>query len=207
MAAPPFFTILAARLLQFNCCFMINDGLKNTEEKVFQSLIDTYQRRLYGYIFTITHSHYAAEELSQEIFIKLWLCRDLLPQIDNPEGYIFTIAKNKTLNYLRKAANDSRLLRELQSHMEPDSNNAEERVITAEYDKLLQEALTMLSPQRRLVYTLSRRQGLNHEQIAGRLSLSRNTVKNHLVEALRFIRHYLGKRGIATVWLMPFLIG
>src|SRR5690606_16473059 len=142
-------------------------------DKTFQTLIETYQGRLYGYVLTITHSAYAAEELTQEIFLKLWLCRDLLGAVNDPDRYIFTIAKNKTLNYLRKAANNRKMLQELQHAMQPHSNNAEERVVSAEYDRLLQEALTLLSPQRRLVYNLSRSQGLNHEQIAGQLKLSR----------------------------------
>lgn len=161
----------------------------------FKRLFDSYRNRLYGYVLAITHSPYAAEELTQEIFIKLWLCRDILHQVDNLDAYIFTIARHKTLNHLRKAANDERLLKELQALGTTANNNVEERALTVEYDRLISDALTLLSPQRRLVYQLSRDKGLNHEEIAHHLRLSRHTVKNHMVEALRFIRQYLGQHG------------
>lgn len=176
-----------------------HDVIKDEE---FRHLFDAYRNRLYGYVLAIAHSKYVAEEITQEIFIKLWLCRDILHQVDNLEGYIFTIARNKTLNHLRKAANNVRLLRELQGLAAPENNNVEERSLVAEYDTLIRDALNQLSPQRRLVFQLSRYQGLNHEEIALELKLSRHTVKNHLVEALRFIRHYLGQHGASTIWIL-----
>ena len=137
----------------------------------FKCLFDNYKNRLYGYVLAITHSHYTAEEITQEIFIKLWLCRDILSQVDNLDGYIFTIARNKTLNHLRKAAYDVRLLKELQARASTGafSNNVEERAMVNEYDRLLQDALALLSPQRRLVYVMSRQRGLNHAEIAHQL--------------------------------------
>ncbi|HTI07290.1 MAG TPA: RNA polymerase sigma-70 factor [Puia sp.] len=176
-----------------------HDAIKDEE---FRHLFDAYRNRLYGYVLAIAHSKYVAEEITQEIFIKLWLCRDILHQVDNLEAYIFTIARNKTLNHLRKAANNVRLLRELQGLAAPENNNVEERSLVAEYDTLIRDALNQLSPQRRLVFQLSRYQGLNHEEIALELKLSRHTVKNHLVEALRFIRHYLGQHGASTIWIL-----
>src|SRR5580692_1543948 len=132
---------------------------------------------------------------------------DILPGIGNLDGYIFTIARNKTLNHLRKAAYDVRLLRELQERaLSADvSNNVEERALVSEYDRLLQDALARLSPQRRLVYLLSRQRGLDHAEIANQLQLSRNTVKNHMVEALRFIRHYFVEHGSILVILVAAL--
>lgn len=164
----------------------------------FKRLFDNYKNRLFGYVLTIARSPYVAEEITQEIFIKLWLCRDILHEVDNLDGYIFTIARNRTLNHLRKAGHDIKLLRELQELAAPErhnNNNVEEQSLVADYQRLLRDALDMLSPQRRLVYQLSRDRGLNHEEIARHLHLSRNTVKNHMVEALRFIRHYLGEHG------------
>jgi RNA polymerase sigma-70 factor (family 1) len=165
----------------------------------FKRLFDSYKNRIYGYVLAIAHSRYTAEEITQEIFIKLWVCRDLLSQVENLDGYIFTLARNRTLNYLRKVASDARLLRELQELAMPQHNNVEERVLETDYEQLLHDAVSMLSPQRRLVFQLSRDSGLNHAQIAAQLHLSRNTVKNHLVEALRFIRSYLGRHGSVLV--------
>ncbi|MES1225144.1 MAG: RNA polymerase sigma-70 factor [Bacteroidota bacterium] len=165
-------------------------------EEMFTSLFYTYKNRLFGYVLAITHSKYAAEEITQEIFLKLWLCRNELPRVENQESYLFTIARNKTLNYLRKAQYDENLIIEIKARMNPLSNDVEEQLSISENNRLLQEAVTLLSPQRQLVYRLSRYQGLNHKQIADEMQLSRNTVKNHLIQALRFIRTYLDNKGI-----------
>jgi RNA polymerase sigma-70 factor (family 1) len=175
-------------------------------DESFKRLFDSYKNRIYGYVLAIARSPYAAEEITQEIFIKLWLCRDLLHEVGNLDGYIFTIARNRTLNHLRKAAHDMKLLRELQDLAAPESNDVEEHYLATDYDRLLRDALELLSPQRRLVFQLSRDRGLNHEEIAHYLQLSRNTVKNHMVEALRFIRHYLGEHGSVLIILF-FLLG
>ena len=83
--------------------------------------------------------------------------------------------------------------------MRPVSNDVEEHITSSESSRLIQEAITLLSPQRQLVYRLSRLQGMNHQEIARKMSLSRNTVKNHLVQSLRFIRSYLDNNGIFSL--------
>jgi RNA polymerase sigma-70 factor (ECF subfamily) len=177
-------------------------GESHMNERDFKCLFDIYKNRVFGYVLAVSHSPYIAEEITQEIFIKLWLCRDMLNKLDNPEAYILTIARNKTLNFLRRAALESKILREMQARMIPSYNNVEEMVFVSDQNKLLQEALILLPPRQRLVYRLSRDQGLNHRQIAGRLQVSPNTVKNHLVFAIKFIRKYLAVLNAVTVLLM-----
>ncbi len=180
---------------------MLQDFRKSSCEETFTSLFEAYKERLFGYVLAVAHSRYTAEEITQEIFLKLWLCRHDLHLVENPEAYLFTIARNKTLNHLRKAHHDDQLITELKRQMRPCSNDVEEQVTLSESDRLLQEAVTLLSPQRQLVYRLSRNQGLDHQQIARHLQLSRNTVKNHLVQALRFIRTYLDNNGVFLLTL------
>jgi RNA polymerase sigma-70 factor (family 1) len=174
-------------------------------EEIFTNLFFVYKERLFGYVLAIAHSHYTAEEITQEIFLKLWLMRHELTTIENGEAYLFTIARNKALNHLRKAHNDQKLVAEMKNRMRPVSNDVEEHITSSESDRLIQEAITLLSPQRQLVYRLSRLQGLNHQEIARQTKLSRNTVKNHLVQSLRFIRSYLDNNGffLLTTIILP----
>ena len=179
-------------------------GESHMNERDFKCLFDIYKNRVFGYVLAVSHSPYIAEEITQEIFIKLWLCRDMLNGLDNPEAYILTIARNKTLNFLRRAAHESKILRELQDRMIADYNNVEEMTLISDQNKLLQEALILLPPQQRLVYRLSRDQGLNHKEIASRLQVSPNTVKNHLVFALKLSRKYFAVLNAVTILLMGF---
>jgi len=180
----------------------LNSSPKPAGEQSFMLLFDTYKNRLFGYILGITHSHYAAEEIVQEVFLKLWLNRSELHSINQLDNYVFTVARNKTLNYLRKANYDDRLLREIKILMHDNLNNVDDQQAAADCNGLLEKAITLLSPQRRQVYRLSRSHGLNYQEIAHELQLSRNTVKNHLAEALRFIRKYLVKNGISIFSIM-----
>lgn len=185
---------------------MLNDKHAQTADDAFRTLFETYKSRLYGYTLSLTHSAYIAEEITQEIFIKLWLCREQLAEIENIDGYIFAMARNKILNHIRKAANDKKLMAKLLQAMVAENNNVEEYVMAADYNKSINEALGMLSSQPRLVYQLSRQQGLNHEEIAETLHLSRNTVKNHLVTALRIIRKSIEKNASSIILFLSCLL-
>ncbi|RYE29053.1 MAG: RNA polymerase sigma-70 factor [Sphingobacteriaceae bacterium] len=171
----------------------------------FDCLFEHYKKRVYIYVLKVVKSQFLAEEITQEIFIKLWLYRNKLSEINNLDGFIFKIVRNQALNHLRKAAYDERLLKEILAFAAPEQNNVDEKIIAADYQLLVQQALDCLSPQRRLVYELSRKKGLNYEEIACQLNLSRNTVKNHIVSALKHIHNYLSKNGISIAVLLLFL--
>lgn len=171
----------------------------------FDCIFEKYKKRIYVYVLTIVKSPFLAEEITQEIFIKLWLYRDKLQEISNLDGFIFKMVRNHSFNYLRKAAYNKQLLQEIISFIVPEQNNIDEKLIATDYGILMEEALIKLSSQRRLVYELSRNSGLNHEEIATRLNLSKNTVKNHIVSALKHIRSYLIENGISIAALVLFL--
>lgn len=172
----------------------------------FDYLFEQYKKRIYAYVLSIVKSAFTAEEITQEIFIKLWLHENRLHEIANLEGFIFKIVRNQALNHLRKAAYDERLLKEIISLAVPEHNNIEDKLINADYQLLMQEALNQLSPQRRLVYEMSRKKGMNHEEISIQLNLSKNTVKNHIVSALKQIRLYLNENGISIAVLLFFIM-
>lgn len=171
----------------------------------FNQMFDTYKGRIYAYTLAISKSEYAAEEITQEIFIKLWLARETLEEIKNIDGYIFKIAKNLSLNYLRKVAYSEKMSSELIRIGAKDSNGTDTRLNLYVYNKLINEAVNSLSPQRRLVYKLSREQELSYDEIALQLNLSKNTVKNHHLTAIGIVRTFLIKNGISSA-LAAFIL-
>ena len=157
----------------------------------FILIFHSYKERVFKYVLAIVKSKEVAEEITQDIFLTLWLQRHSLEQLDNLDGYIYTVSKNKSLNYLRKAARDIKLLDKLKNSLPQHHNNVDERLAVRDHEILMDKAITALSEQRRQVYNLSRVEGLTHDEIAKKLSLSKQTVKNHLVAALKHIKSYL----------------
>lgn len=163
-------------------------------EKAFRALFTAYYNQLNNYIFSITKSKQIAEELAMDVFLKIWLGRDIIPQIEKFDAFLFRVAHNKSIDFLRSVARDPKFQDLLWDQIQIANNTqADSSVILHEYEAKLREAVSLLSPQRKKVYQLSREQDMTHDQIAAQLKLSKNTVNNHIVEAQRFIRSYLAK--------------
>lgn len=176
-----------------------------SSEADFEMFFDSYKEQVYSYVLTIVKFPESAEELTQDIFIKLWTCRDILHEIKNIDNYIFILCRNSALNYLRKVKSDERVYTELRNYATGQHNQLEEYLLDRDYEKLLSVALSSLSPQRQTVYRLSREEGLSINEIAERLGLSPNTVKNHLVSSLQGLRIFLEKHGGISFVLTVFL--
>ena len=164
----------------------------NGDERAFRWLFNEYHHRLGAYIFRITKSHELAEEVVQDIFLKLWTNRDSLSAVTNFDAYLFVISKNHALNCLKRIAGEKALTTEIGAVgyelqiEEPEADH--ERYL------LVDEAIDHLPPQQRIVYLLSRHERLKYSEIADRLSLSRETVKKYLQISTESITCYIRKR-------------
>ena len=178
-------------------------------EQAFRQLFDQYRDRLFQYIFGIVKSKEVTEELVMDVFLKIWLGKEVVSQIENFDAFLFRVAYNKSIDFLRKAARDGQFRDLLWKDTQlAGGTGADQKVITREYEEVLREALLKLSPQRRLVYYLSREKGFSHLDIARQLQLSKHTISNHIVESQRFIRSYLIRQlDIVALFLLLFLRG
>jgi RNA polymerase sigma-70 factor (family 1) len=157
----------------------------------FRSLYERYRQSLYGTAIKLCKSTEQAEEILQEVFINVWINRVKLPAVEKPDAYLFVILFNAVKNFLRKDSNRERILRNAAKYRSESVNTTEESIDFNEKQVLVEKAILQLSPQQKLVYTLSRKDGLSIDEIAEKTQLSRNTVKTHLGRALEFIRNYL----------------
>jgi len=170
----------------------------------FRQLFELYRLRLFSFVLRMTHSRVDAEEIVQDVFAKLWESRTHLAAVEYPGKYIYTIARNKTLNHLTSVARDRRLLQQVWVNLSQADNPIEDLLQARESQQLISEAISRLSVQQQTIFQLSREQGLTHSAIAARLGLSKSRVKNVLVEALRQIRDYLARHSAliaALFWI------
>ncbi len=170
-------------------------------EPAFRRLVDRYWAKVYGNTMALVKSAPVAEELTQDIFLKIWKGREKLGQVENFRTYIFVVGRHQVISAMRRKMDPS-------PSGEPDDDALELRLVPdrqlelKETEAVIREAVAKLTPKQKLVFEMSRMEGLTHEQIATRLGLSKETVKGHMVLALNFLRNYLSNHPEkALFWL------
>lgn len=161
------------------------------DEGAFAALFHQWRDKLYFYILRITHSEAKAEDALQDVFTQIWLNRSRLQDIQSADAYLYSMAKNRAISCIRQMARETLATAVLAQEDSQLVVLSDEQLIQKELQHTLHDIIHRLPPQQRLVYTLSREQGLKKEEIAARLNISASTVKNHMTHALRTIRQEL----------------
>jgi len=176
----------------------------NGDRLAFEQLYEQYEGALEKYVFFITRSKEVTEEIIQDIFISVWKKREKLPTLTNFRGYLYQIARNRVITYLRSLKARYKIV-EL-DHAEPGSlQTADHRILYDQYFKMVLEAIERLPERKRQVFNLSLEEDLTLDEMAQRLDLSKSTVKQHLYSATASIREYLHKHGDITSTLLIFI--
>ncbi|RXF70120.1 RNA polymerase sigma-70 factor [Arcticibacter tournemirensis] len=171
-------------------------------ESAFKELFNQYHKQLGTYIFRITNSYELAEEIVQDVFLKVWMNHELFANVTCFKAYLFVLSRNHTLNYLRKLTKEQMHKNEWEQHSirTLKSDNTTDKL----YYGLLDKAIDRLPVQQQKVYLLSRHQRLKYAEIASRLDISRETVKKYLQIATASITEYV-KAGLQAILVFIFL--
>jgi RNA polymerase sigma-70 factor (ECF subfamily) len=160
-------------------------------EVIFSELFRKHEHKLYTLVLRLTKSDHVAKDVLQEVFLKLWTQRSTLHTIHNIEAWLYRITENKIIDFLRKASADNRLKNNIWTSLQQRANESEQLLEVKEYNQIIQKAINQLPPQRRLIYRLNKEDGMNYEQIATELHISKHTVKNQLFSAIQSLRRLL----------------
>lgn len=163
------------------------------DEQAFARLFHAYRDKLYGFILKITGSRELAEDVVQDVFLKIWTHRSNLHEVENFNAYLFRMSHNQVMNGLKRMNLESSIRLRLARLVQAAAEDPESVLMYKHTRELLKEAVEQLPPQQKLVYQLSREQGLKQEEIANQLNISAQTVKNHMSQALRSIRERIGR--------------
>ena len=161
------------------------------DEKAFRQMYEQYWNRIYTMALLYFKSTVMAQDMVQEVFLKVWLNRAELPSINNFGAWLHIIARNLLLTTLRKKT--TLLIGRMDDdNTVPDQRpTAEEQLAVKETAGLIRKAIEQLPPQQQKIYRMSKEQGLKLTEIAAALHLSHNTVREHMSKALKNIRLYL----------------
>ena len=158
------------------------------EVTAFNYLYASYAEKVYRLAFRFLKNREQSEEIVQETFINLWQSRSKLDPDSNIWLYLYVIAKRLCLNQLREISKSGALREKLLFYIDQARNTTEEAVLAHELEAFTQNAILKLPKQQQLIFKMSRVDGLSHQEIADQLQISPNTVKNHIVEALKKLR-------------------
>lgn len=136
-------------------------------------------------------SPFLAEEAVHDVFLKVWQRRETLDGSRSVRSYLFTICKNHILNVLASVSRNESLHRHLFHFARLSGGQAEDDLVYAEYERVTEQAVSRLPPQRQTVFRMCCLEGKSYEEAAGLLHISKGTVSDHMVKAIRFVREYL----------------
>ncbi|KAA2238943.1 sigma-70 family RNA polymerase sigma factor [Chitinophaga agrisoli] len=172
-------------------------------QEAFAAVYARYHEKIYSLSFHLTKSEVVAEEIVQDVFLKVWLQKQGLPEIRNFESWLFILARNHIYTWLKARAQRVTLEPLPEDFVSVEPVAAESVIHRKEFEALINAAVQQLPPQQQQVYNLSREEHLGREAIAERLGVSPETVKVHLSRAMRSIRAYLTARmPISLIFLL-----
>lgn len=165
--------------------------IAQNDEIAFAKLFDHYRDKIYTVALKLTHSTTVAEEIVEDVFLKIWLRRSCLQEIENFSAYLFVIARNETYKILKQIAKNYKLvlLTENDAGTFYD-NNTEEYLISKEMTSVLEKAIDRLPHKQKQVYQLMKEGNLKRGEVAELLQIKPETVKFHLAQAMKNIRAY-----------------
>lgn len=158
--------------------------------KAFELLFFSYQPRLVHFLVGLTHDKEVSRDIAQDLFLALWKDREKLKDVRSFSSYLFQMARFTVYDYFDRLVVSEKYTNEFL--MEASVSQSEEEALFArELQSIISHTVEQMSPQRKLIYQMSREQGLSNDEIATRLNISKRTVENHLTAVLAILRKVL----------------
>jgi RNA polymerase sigma-70 factor (ECF subfamily) len=157
----------------------------------FEIIYNRYHIFIYRYVLNFVKSPELAEDLTQEVFIRIWELRKDLVNIKSLKAYLITTGRNHAINHLKKAANENNKKAEILFYYQNSNNSSDYRLLSSEYKEFIQTVLNSLPLQTRQVFKLCREQDKSYDEISNLLNISSNTVKKHIVRTHKLFKKKL----------------
>lgn len=174
------------------------------DRQAFQVLYKASYPLIQRYILLFEPSPHILDELTQDVFVRIWEKRDRLGAVEYFKGYLFLVTRNVVFNFIR-ALKVRQKVKELDESSGPTANDLENELLFKQYYEIALQAMNKLPPGRRKVLKMSIDDGLSLDEIATELKISRSGVKKQLYAATAYVRQYLQEHGEITLALIIFL--
>jgi len=169
----------------------LNEG----DREAFRVIYDLRHANVYRFALALTKRFDQSEEVVQETFLRLWVHHAEIDATKSLDAFLFTVARRLVIDMLRQATSTAALRDGMWHAMQKEDDATEQAILEAELTGLFNSMVAQLPAKQQLIFKMSRELGLTHEQIAAKLGISKNTVKNHVVSALKTLKGKLAKHG------------
>lgn len=167
----------------------IQQGIYAGKEQSLAELYQVFSKRLHHFARVITRSPEVAEEIVEDVFVKLWSNRHRINEVENLTVYLYVAVKNRSLNAISQKA--SELIKAPFDDLDIEAaqvvSDPYNLLVTAEMMKRMQQAVDNLPPRCKMIFKLVREDGLKHREVAEILNISHNTVDVQMAIAIKKI--------------------
>jgi RNA polymerase sigma-70 factor (ECF subfamily) len=179
-------------------------ALNHDDIFAFNELFHKYSQKIYN--FTIKHVHHEEDvkDIVQDVFITIWNKRKVIDAKQSFNGYLFTITINAIRKHFRNKTTNKKVLEKWLKDKKVFSDVTKQTVEFRSLNERANKIIDELPPKRKMVFLLSREQGLKSNEIAREMNISTKTVENHLYLALRHLREKLKEETLLIILFFNF---
>jgi len=169
-----------------------------------ENLYRTHRDDLYDYLVMHIKDHGLAEDLLQDLFLKISKEPDKISGVRNKNAYLFIMTRNMIIDYWRKASVSRRIEKEFWDNIEREKLVFHYPCLQDDKEAIFREITALLTEQERTIFVMNGDDGYSYKEIADKMNLSKSTIKNHMISALRKIRIHLAEN--KGYWIFVLLV-
>jgi RNA polymerase sigma-70 factor (ECF subfamily) len=173
--------------------YQLLEALGKNDKKAFASLYERYAGKCLAFVESLVKDHASAKDITHDIFVKVWLKREVISKVDSFSVYLFKMARNAVFDRFESDNIRRRYVARQLSHLDEFVEYVDEKISVDELQMLIYRAVNKMPEQRRNIFMLSRYKGIPNSEIAEMSGISIRTVENHLTNALADIRLMLAE--------------
>jgi RNA polymerase sigma-70 factor (family 1) len=166
----------------------LQEYLVHGNEQAFTILYNRYAKDVFAVLLRLLKVESLAEDVSQEVFIKIWDKRNQLQHVEVFKAYLLVTARNHALNALKQSFRSETAMVSIVSTIISQRNTTDEELLSKEYHQFIQGVLDRLPSRSREIFNKCRNQDKTYDEVAQELGISRNAVKNHMVYSMKVLR-------------------
>ena len=163
-----------------------------------EKIIQQYRTRIYGFLLKYVKIPEEAEDMTQEVLVKLWNNRQKIQSMDDQESYILAMTRNFIRDHFKRMSREKAYMEEVIRHLPDQTYSAYCTIQRHELQDSIQAVVSELPERQQEVYKLFYDKGKSLKEIARELDISPYTVKNHRAQALKIIRSRINPEAFLT---------